>query len=60
MKSGADRLAEILATKRQEAAAIESMKGEFRRQALLRNDFRGFRWRRPSCMRQGGRERFRF
>ncbi|MDA1339901.1 MAG: indole-3-glycerol phosphate synthase TrpC [Verrucomicrobia bacterium] len=43
MKSGADRLAEILATKRQEAAAIESMKGEFRRQALLRNDFRGFR-----------------
>jgi len=38
-----DKLAAILATKRKEAEAIEGMKSELRRQALLRNDFRGFR-----------------
>lgn len=43
MKSINDKLAEILATKRREATAIEGKKAEFRRQALRRNDFRGFR-----------------
>lgn len=37
------RLAEILAQKRKEAEAIEGQKSEWRRQALLRDDFRGFR-----------------
>ena len=37
------KLEEILAQKRKEAAAKEGMQGEFRRRALLRNDFRGFR-----------------
>ena len=43
MSSGKDRLATILRNKRKEAEAIEGNKAEFRRQALLRNDFRGFR-----------------
>jgi indole-3-glycerol phosphate synthase len=43
MSSGNDRLAAILNNKRNEAEAIEGKKAEFRRQALLRNDFRGFR-----------------
>jgi hypothetical protein len=43
MSSGNDRLAAILSNKRKEAEAIEGNKAEFRRQALLRNDFRGFR-----------------
>ncbi len=43
MSSGKDRLAAILSNKRKEAEAIEGRKTEFRRQALLRNDFRGFR-----------------
>jgi indole-3-glycerol phosphate synthase len=43
MSSGKDRLAAILSNKRKEAEAIEGKKAEFRRQALLRNDFRGFR-----------------
>ena len=38
-----DKLAAILASKRKEAESIEGMKSELRRQALLRNDFRGFR-----------------
>ncbi|MCX6934908.1 MAG: indole-3-glycerol phosphate synthase TrpC [Verrucomicrobia bacterium] len=41
--SGSDRLAEIIAFKRKEAVALEEKKAEFRRLALLRNDFRGFR-----------------
>ncbi|NBR71072.1 MAG: indole-3-glycerol phosphate synthase TrpC [Proteobacteria bacterium] len=43
MSTGKDRLAAILSNKRKEAEAIEGKKGEFRKQALLRNDFRGFR-----------------
>ncbi len=43
MSGGKDRLAAILSNKRKEADAIEGKKSEFRRQALLRNDFRGFR-----------------
>jgi indole-3-glycerol phosphate synthase len=43
MSIGNDRLAAILNNKRNEAEAIEGKKAEFRRQALLRNDFRGFR-----------------
>jgi len=43
MSTGKDRLAAILSNKRMEAEAIEGKKSEFRRQALLRNDFRGFR-----------------
>ena len=43
MSSGKDRLAAILSNKRKEAEAIEGKKAEFRSQALLRNDFRGFR-----------------
>lgn len=38
-----DRLAAIMADKRKEAQALESKKAELRRQALLRDDFRGFR-----------------
>jgi indole-3-glycerol phosphate synthase len=36
-------LAAILSNKRKEAEAIEGKKSELRKQALLRNDFRGFR-----------------
>ena len=43
MSTEKDRLAAILSNKRKEAEAIEGKKAEFRRQALLRNDFRGFR-----------------
>ena len=43
MSTGKDRLAAILNNKRKEAEAIEGKKSEFRKQALLRNDFRGFR-----------------
>jgi indole-3-glycerol phosphate synthase len=43
MSTEKDRLAAILSNKRMEAEAIEGKKSEFRRQALLRNDFRGFR-----------------
>jgi indole-3-glycerol phosphate synthase len=44
MSTGKDRLAAILSNKRKEAEAIEGKKSELRRQALLRNDFRGFRF----------------
>jgi len=43
MTTGKDRLAAILSNKRKEAEAIEGKKSELRKQALLRNDFRGFR-----------------
>ena len=43
MSVGSDKLAAILANKRKEAAAIEGKKAEFRRQALQRDEFRGFR-----------------
>jgi len=43
MSTGKDRLAAILSNKRKEAEAIEVKKSELRKQALLRNDFRGFR-----------------
>lgn len=43
MRTEKDRLAAILSNKRKEAEAIEGKKSELRRQALLRNDFRGFR-----------------
>jgi indole-3-glycerol phosphate synthase len=43
MRTGKDRLAAILSNKRKEAEAIEGKKSELRKQALLRNDFRGFR-----------------
>jgi len=43
MSNGKDRLAAILSNKRKEAEAIEGKKSELRKQALLRNDFRGFR-----------------
>jgi len=43
MSTGKDRLAAILSNKRKEAKAIEGKKSELRKQALLRNDFRGFR-----------------
>ena len=38
-----DRLAQIIATKRQEAGALDSKKAELRRLALQRNEYRGFR-----------------
>lgn len=41
--NGADRLAGIVATKRKEAAVLESRKAQLRREALQRNDYRGFR-----------------
>jgi len=44
MSTGKDRLAAILSNKRKEAEAIEGKKSELRKQALLRNDFRGFRY----------------
>jgi indole-3-glycerol phosphate synthase len=40
---GSDRLAGILAAKRKEAALLEPRKGELRRLALERNEYRGFR-----------------
>ena len=40
---GSDRLAQILATKRQEAGVLEPKKAELRRLALQRNEYRGFR-----------------
>lgn len=43
MSGGGDKLAAILAQKRIEAAAIEGKKAELRRQALQRDEFRGFR-----------------
>jgi len=43
MSTRNDRLAAILSNKRKEAEAIEGKKSELRKQALLRNDFRGFR-----------------
>ena len=43
MNKGSDQLSAILANKRKEAAAIEGRKSEFRRQALQRDEFRGFR-----------------
>jgi len=43
MSVGGDKLAAILAQKRIEAAAIEGKKAELRRQALQRDEFRGFR-----------------
>ena len=43
MSGGGDRLAAILANKRKEAEAIEGKKAELRRQALQRDEFRGFR-----------------
>jgi len=43
MSTGKDRLAAILSNKRKEAEAIEGKKSELRKQALMRNDFRGFR-----------------
>jgi indole-3-glycerol phosphate synthase len=42
MKSS-DRLAGIIATKRKEAAALESRKAQLRKEALQRNEYRGFR-----------------
>lgn len=38
-----NKLAEILATKREEAARLEPLTGQLRRAALKRDDFRGFR-----------------
>lgn len=38
-----DRLARIIATKRKEAEALEGRKAELKRQALQRNEYRGFR-----------------
>ena len=43
MSVGCDKLAAILANKRKEAEAIDGKKAEFRRQALQRDEFRGFR-----------------
>ncbi|NCZ95788.1 indole-3-glycerol phosphate synthase TrpC [bacterium] len=40
---GSDRLAQIIATKRKEAMALEPKKPELRRLALQRNEYRGFR-----------------
>ena len=40
---GSDRLAQIIATKRQEAGALDSKKAELRRLALQRNEYRGLR-----------------
>ena len=40
---GSDRLAQIIATKRKEAEALESRKAELKREALQRNEYRGFR-----------------
>lgn len=43
MSTGMDKLAAILANKRKEAEAMEGKKSELRRQALQRDEFRGFR-----------------
>ena len=40
---GSDRLAQIILTKRKEAAVLESRKDQLRREALQRNEYRGFR-----------------
>ncbi|MFM8654290.1 MAG: indole-3-glycerol phosphate synthase TrpC [Verrucomicrobiota bacterium] len=40
---GSDRLAGIIAAKRKEAAALESRKAQLRKEALRRNEYRGFR-----------------
>ena len=40
---GSDRLAQILASKRKEAEALESRKADLQRAALQRNEYRGFR-----------------
>jgi indole-3-glycerol phosphate synthase len=40
---GSDRLAQIIATKRKEAEALESRKADLKREALQRNEYRGFR-----------------
>ena len=40
---GADRLAQIIAAKRKEAEALESRKAQLRKEALQRNEYRGFR-----------------
>ena len=40
---GSDRLAAILAVKRKEAAALEPRKAQLRKEALARNEYRGFR-----------------
>lgn len=50
MSRGKDKLAAILANKRKEAEAIEGKKAELRRQALQRDEFRGFR----RCLDQPG------
>jgi len=47
---GNDKLAAILANKRKEAEAMEGKKAELRRQALQRDEFRGFR----RCLDQPG------
>ena len=40
---GSDRLAGIIAAKRKEAAVLEPHKGQLRKEALARNEYRGFR-----------------
>jgi len=40
---GSDRLAQIIATKRKEAEALECRKADLKRAALQRNEYRGFR-----------------
>ena len=40
---GSDLLAQIIATKRKEAEALESRKADLKRAALQRNEYRGFR-----------------
>lgn len=50
MSPGNDKLAAILANKRKEAEAMEGKKAELRRQALQRDEFRGFR----RCLDQPG------
>ena len=40
---GADRLAQIIAAKRKEAEALESRKAQLRKEALQRDEYRGFR-----------------
>lgn len=50
MSRGNDKLAAILANKRKEAEAMEGKKDELRRQALQRDEFRGFR----RCLDQPG------
>ena len=40
---GSDRLAQIIATKRKEAEVLESRKADLKREALQRNEYRGFR-----------------